>query len=309
MKTYQNLKGTLILCVGALVWGFAFVAQATAELPPFLLSASRTLIGALALLLVLLLRRVLTKKPMFPPTGQRKRWLIVGLLCGVVLTVSINLQQLGISGYPEGVAVETRSGFLSSLYVVIVPLLAALLGERPSPIAVGAVAVAMVGIYLLCLSGGLHGIYLGDVWVLACAFSFSIHILLIARMGGGIDGILLSATQFAVCAVLSLIVSLFTEEFSVAALINAAPQLMYLGFLSCGVGYTMQIIGQRYASPTVASLTLSLEGVFAALGGWLISDNRLSPREWIGCALVFGAILLAQLPPLPKRRKSDQTNV
>ena len=148
----------------------------------------------------------------------------------------------------------------------------------------------------------------GDAFVLLCALSFSFHILVIDRVGVQVDGILLSTLQFAVCAILSLVLSLIFEDFAISALPAALPYLCYMGIVSTGIGYTLQIVGQKYAEPTVASLAMSLESVFAALGGWVISGNTLAPQELLGCVLVFGAIVLAHIPfPAQRGRKAAQS--
>ena len=299
MKFFNNIKGSAILTVAALIWGLAFVAQAQAAdlVPPFAFNSIRCFIGALALFAVLGIKSVKTKKPLFPTEKAKiKEMLIGGILCGLLLTISINFQQFGLSVYPDGSASEARAGFITALYVVLVPVVSIFFGKR-SGIAVWlAVAVATCGIYLLSLSEGLHNIYLGDVLMLFCALTFTFHILVIDRYGEPVGGMLLSALQFLIGGILSGILAICFETVVWENVIAAAPQLLYMGIMSCGIAYTLQIYGQRYADPPIASLTMSLESVFAALGGWIISGNTLSPREFGGCALVFAAIVLAQLP-------------
>ena len=299
MKFFNNIKGSAILTVAALIWGLAFVAQAQAAdlVPPFAFNSIRCFIGALALFAVLGIKSVKTKKPLFPTEKAKiKEMLIGGILCGLLLTISINFQQFGLSVYPDGSASEARAGFITALYVVLVPVVSIFFGKR-SGIAVWlAVAVATCGIYLLSLSEGLHNIYLGDVLMLFCALTFTFHILVIDRYGEPVGGMLLSALQFLIGGILSGILAICFETVVWENVIAAAPQLLYMGIMSCGFAYTLQIYGQRYADPPIASLTMSLESVFAALGGWIISGNTLSPREFGGCALVFAAIVLAQLP-------------
>lgn len=299
MKFLNNIKGSAILTVAALIWGLAFVAQAQAVdlVPPFAFNAIRCLIGALALFAVLGIKSIKTKKPIFPTDRAKiKEMLIGGILCGILLTVSINFQQFGLSVYPDGSASEARAGFITALYVVLVPVVSIFFGKRSGIAVWFAVAVATCGIYLLSLSEGFHNIYLGDVLMLFCALTFTFHILVIDRYGEPVGGMLLSALQFLIGGILSGILAICFETVVWENVIAAAPQLLYMGIMSCGIAYTLQIYGQRYASPPIASLTMSLESVFAALGGWIISGNTLSPREFGGCALVFAAIVLAQLP-------------
>ena len=307
MKQHNNLKGSLILGFAALLWGLAFVAQSSAadRVPSFIFNSLRSFIGAAFLFVLLYIVKKRAGEPIFPKdTPSRKTALSGGILCGVLLTVSVNLQQFGLAFYPGGVASEARGGFLTALYVILVPIFSLFFGKRIKLPILAAVAIATVGIYLLCLSGGFEGIYLGDLLIFLCAVSFSFHIMAIDRYADPVGGILLSMLQFLVCGVLSGLLSLCTEEIVWSNILSAAPQILYLGIVSSGIAYTLQIIGQKYAEPAVASLSMSLESVFAALGGWLISGNGLSPREFLGCALVFLAIVLAQLPAFLHKKQS-----
>ena len=304
MKPRNNLKGSLILGTASLLWGLAFVAQSTAadKVPPFVFNSLRSFIGAAFLLALLVIVKRRARQPVFPTDRKaRQTALVGGTVCGILLTVSVNFQQFGLAFYPDGIATEARAGFLTALYVILVPILSVFFGKKIGLPVLGAVALATVGIYLLCLTDGLGGIYLGDLLVFSCAISFSFHIMAIDRFAEPVGGILLSMLQFTVCGILSGVLSLFTEEIVWGNIISAAPQILYLGIVSSGIAYTLQIVGQKYAEPAVASLSMSLECVFAALGGWLISGNRLSPREFLGCALVFSAIVLAQIPAFSKK--------
>lgn len=313
MKFLNNVKGSAILALAALIWGLAFVAQAQAAdlVPPFAFNSIRSFIGAAFLMGLLLIRKAKNKKPIFPTEKAKvKEMLVGGILCGILLTVSVNFQQFGLSVYPDGSASEARAGFITALYVVLVPVVSMFFGKK-SGIAVWiAVAVATCGIYLLSLSEGLHNIYLGDVLMLGCALTFTFHILVIDRFGEPVGGMLLSMLQFLIGGILSGLLSLCFEAVVWENVLAAAPQLLYMGIMSSGVAYTLQIYGQRYAAPPVASLTMSLESVFAALGGWIISGNTLTPREFGGCALVFVAIVLAQLPQFfGKKKEGKQSSV
>ena len=314
MKFLNNVKGSAILALAALIWGLAFVAQAQAAdlVPPFAFNSIRCFIGAAALFVALSVKSVKTQKPIFPTEKAKiKEMLIGGILCGIFLAVSVNFQQFGLAVYPEGSASEARAGFITALYVVLVPVVSMFFGKRSNVIIWGAVAVAVCGIYLLSLSEGLHNIYLGDLLMLGCALTFTFHILVIDRYGEPVGGMLLSALQFLIGGVLSGLLSLCFETVVWSNVLAAAPQLLYMGIMSSGVAYTLQIYGQRYAEPPVASLTMSLESVFAALGGWIISGNTLTPREFGGCALVFTAIVLAQLPQFfgKKKEKVDPVEI
>lgn len=297
----SNLKGTLLLSVAALIWGLAFVAQSDAAefVPPFTFNALRSVIGALVLYLFWFFSGKKDLKKFFPENPKdRKTYYACALICGICLSFAINFQQFGISAYPNGVASEARSGFITALYVILVPCFSVFLKKRVGlPVLLG-VLIAVAGVYLLCFSKGISGIYIGDALVFLCTIAFSVHIMTVDRFASDIGGVKLSIMQFSVAAVVSAVLA-FAFEFdrmSLANIISAAPQILFLGIMSSGVAYTLQIVGQKYAEPTVASITMSLESVFAALGGWLISGNTLSYREILGCTLVFVAILVAQIP-------------
>lgn len=310
MKRYNNIKGSVILCSAALLWGLAFVAQSTVadSIPPFLFNCLRSVIGSLFLLGFLFIRKIFKKTPILPKEKKdRNRLLVAGIICGILLTVSLSFQQFGLSLYPAGAAAEARAGFLTALYVLLVPLFTLLGGKKISIPILVAIGLAMVGIYLLCLTEGLNGLYLGDILMLLCAFSFTFHILAVSRFDD-VDGIALSMLQFATCAVCSAILALFGKPVTGNALVAALPNILYLGIVSSGIAYTMQIVGQKYAEPTVASLSMSLESVFAALGGWVILNNALSFQEFLGCALMFCAIILAQLPQIWNQKNKNNKN-
>lgn len=306
----SNLKGSLILILASLIWGLAFVVQSHAAdlVPPFLFNSLRSFVAALFLLGILALRKKRDGKEILPASpAARKRAIVGGTVCGILLAISVNFQQFGIAAYPAGAAAEARAGFITALYVVIVPLIALVLGQRLRIATVGAVLLSVVGIYLLCLSGGIEHIYLGDVLVLLCAIAFSFHIVTVDRLGESVDGMLLSALQFAVCGILSGVLAIFFERATLHGVWQAMLPILYMGIFSSGIGYTLQIYGQRYAEPAVASLAMSPESVFAALGGWLILGNKLTLREFLGCTLVFLAIVLAQLPQLLSTKKRKNT--
>lgn len=301
----SNLKGSLILCTASLIWGIAFVAQSGAArlIPSYTFNALRSFIGAFALYLFYCVSKGKEKKPFFPKEKEgRKKYIYSAIICGVFLTASVNFQQVGLVLYPNGVASEARGGFITALYVVLVPIISVFAGKKINLFVWLSVLIAMSGIYLLCLSGGISGIYIGDILIFCCSICFTLHILVIDKYADFVGGIKLSIMQFAVCGVISGVMALIFESPSIDNVIAAAPQILYLGIVSSGVAYTLQIVGQRYAEPAVASLSMSLESVFAALGGWLISGNSLTLREICGCTLVFFAIVVAQAPELLKKK-------
>lgn len=227
------------------------------------------------------------------------------IVCGIFLAISVNFQQFGIAFYPDGAAVEAHSGFITALYVIIVPLFSVFLKQKISPLVWVSVVIALVGFYLLCFKSGLDGFYFADLLVFVCSICFSLHILAVDRFVGAVGGVRLSMLQFLVCGTISGILSLIFEiqNYNGQILLNAMPYILYLGIMSSGVAYTLQIVGQKYAEPAFASLSMSLESVFAAIGGAL-AGNLLSSRELIGCAVVFAAIIIAQIPELVANKKS-----
>lgn len=297
----NNLKGTLILTLAALIWGLAFVAQrgAAGFVPPFTFNALRSAIGAVVLYAFWLISGKNTPKTFFPENKEdRKSYYICALVCGTCLAFAINFQQFGIAAYPQGVASEARSGFITALYVILVPCFSIFLKKSVgAPVLLG-VLIAVAGVYFLCFSKGVSGIYIGDALIFLCTIAFTTHIMSVDKFAGLIGGVKLSIMQFSVAAVLSAVLAVIFEpdKIEISNILAAAPQILYLGIMSSGVAYTLQIVGQKYAEPTVASITMSLESVFAALGGWLISGNGLSTKELFGCALVFTAIVVAQMP-------------
>ncbi len=297
----NNLKGSLILITAALIWGLAFVVQNSVSdlIPPFTFNALRSVVGAVFLYVFWLFTGRKETKAFFPKEKkERKRYYSGAVVCGICLAVSVNFQQFGIAAYPDGVANEARSGFITALYVILVPLFSVFLKKRISlPVWIG-VAVALMGVYMLTLSEGIEGIYLGDLLIFLCAVSSSLHIMSVDKFVIYTGGVKLSIMQFSVAAVISAALAVIFELdiISPQNILSATPQILYMGILSSGIAYTLQIVGQKYAEPTVASISMSLESVFAALGGWVISGNTLSFKELIGCILVFLAIVVSQLP-------------
>jgi len=296
----NNIKGSLILLLAALLWGLAFVAQcdASGKISPFAFGAIRCILGSFVLAIYILIKGKVAKlkaKDIF--LSISKQDIIAGMVCGFLLMFAINFQQYGIVFYPTGISVSARSGFITALYVILVPIFSIFLKKKISVTVWLGVGIAVMGVYLLCLSKGLGGVYFGDILMFACAVSFAVHILIVDKYCAKTDGVILSMLQFLFCGIFSGILSMFFEDIpKLSDIYNAMPQILYLGIVSCGVAYTCQIVGQKYAEPTVASISMSFESVFAALGGWLVFGNKLTLREFLGCALVFVAVVVAQLP-------------
>lgn len=300
----MKAKGPILLLITAILWGFAFVAQTTAssDIGPFTFNASRNIIGAVFLTGVITMRKRLghDEAPQLGSDGNtsgytRKALVIAGVTCGVVLFAASYLQQAGITAYPAGAAASGRSGFVTATYMIMVALMGVVVGKKTQPIVFVAVAVSMLGMYLLCVPNGLGSIYVGDWLVLASALGYALHIIVIDRFTR-IDGVRLSRVQLMTSAAIALVCALAFEHPDPAAIAAALVPILYAGICSDGIAYTFQIIAQKTTDPTVASILMSLESVFAAIGGWLILSESLSAVELLGCALVFAAVMLAQVP-------------
>ena len=304
---HNNLKGSLLLCLAAFVWGLAFTAQSSASsVPPFLLNSLRSFISLGFLFILFKIVNIKTKERLIPKDkAQRKTVFIGSIVCGTFLTIAANFQQFGIAMYKDGEAGEAHAGFITAMYVIIVPIISVFLRKKISLIVFVAAAISVLGFYFLCFSEGLGGFYKGDLLVLLCAFCFSFQILAIDKYVGKIGGIRLSLFQFLVVGILSGVMSLIFEfdKITLNVITDNILPIVYLGIFSSGIGYTLQIVGQKYAQPAVASISMSLESVFAALGGWLIAGNALASNEILGCVLVFAAIITAQLPDLINLKK------
>jgi len=302
----KNLKGNLLLVLAAFIWGISFVMQDKAALflSPFTINGVRSLIGTAALMPLILVRSKKSGVPVFEKTAQNRKELIIsGILCGVFLCIATNFQQFGIALYPDDAAASGRTGFITALYVVLVPLFGLFSKKRIGFTVWLGVLFATVGMCLLCIGEGAGGIYIGDMVVLCCAIAFTLQILCVDRCADSVDGVKLSALQFFVCGVLSLVLMAIFEEPQISDILKAAPYILYLGVMSCGVAYTLQIIGQQYSkNPTVASILMSLESVFAALAGAVLMGEKFTARETLGCIIMFAAIVLSQLPA-PKLHK------
>ena len=289
---HRKLVSSLMLIVAALIWGTAFVAQRKGMeyAGPLAFNGVRTLIGSLVLLPVALIFRP-------AKAANLRKTLLAGLLCGLCLFMATNLQQIGLTSTEAG-----KAGFITTFYIILVPVLGLFLRKKTGAVTWLAVAVALGGLFFLCVKPGEVRIAPGDLLVLGCAFFFAVQILVIDFFVQEVDGVLLSCVQFAVDGVLSLAAAFLFEKPDFPALFRGWIPLLYTGILSCGVAYTLQILGQKNLHPTVASLLMSLESAFAVLGGWLILHERLTRRELLGCALMLAAVLLVQLAPAKKEK-------
>lgn len=285
----EQLKSSLLLLLTAFIWGIAFVAQSVGgdAVGGFTFQGVRNLIGALVLLPVI----AVTERGKKKVQEDRKTLLLGGICCGILLCIAGNLQQIGIADTTVG-----KAGFITAMYILIVPVLGIFLKKKAGFKVWIGVLLGAVGLYLLCMNGESFSMGKGDVLVLACSFVFSLHILVIDHFSPRVNGVKLSCIQFFVCGVISMILAFIFEKPSVQGILAGWLPIFYAGALSCGVGYTLQIIGQKNMDAAVASLILSLESVFSVLAGWVILHQTLTGRELLGCLFMFAAIILAQLP-------------
>lgn len=300
MNTHKtSLKNSLLLLLTAAIWGVAFVAQSVGMdyVGAFTFNSVRCLIGAVVLLPVIwFLNRQNSpaEQTEQEKTAERKTLFIGGAACGTALFLASNFQQFGIKYTTVG-----KAGFITACYIVIVPILGLFLKRKCSSYIWTAVIMALIGLYLLCITDG-FSIGKGDLLVLICAFLFSFHILIIDHFSPRVDCVKMSCIQFLVAGILSGILAMIFENPDFTSIAAAWIPLLYAGVMSCGVAYTLQIVGQKGMNPTVASLILSLESCISVLAGWIILGQSLSMREIIGCIIMFAAIILAQLPEKKK---------
>lgn len=271
---------------------------------PFTFNCVRCLMGGVVLLpCIWFFDRKNKKRKQVPAIpGARKTLVMGGICCGVALCLASNFQQFGIQYTTVG-----KAGFITACYIVIVPVLGLLLGKKCSPVAAGAVVLSLAGLYMLCMNGGELSVNKGDLLMLVCAFLFAVHIMVIDFFSPVVDGVKMSCIQFFVSGILSGGAMLVNETPEMSQIMAAWAPVLYAGIMSCGVAYTLQIVGQKGMNPTVASLILSLESSISVLAGWVILGQRLSSREVLGCVLMFGAIILAQIPVGRNREASLNT--
>ena len=291
----MKLKNGGMLLLTAFIWGTAFVAQSVGMdyLGPFSFNGIRCLIGAVALLpCIWFLNRMNkdTETDCSEKEKSGKDLITGGIACGVLLFTAGSLQQAGIQYTTAG-----KAGFITAFYIVIVPVLGIFLHKKIKWKVWMAVLLALVGLYFLCITES-FSIGKGDILVFLCALVFSVHILVIDHFSPKVDGVKMSCIQFLVCGLLSGIAMLFAEQPQLSAVLLAWKPIAYAGIMSCGVGYTLQIVGQKGMDPTIASLILNLESCISVLAGWLLLGQTLSIREGLGCVAMFAAIILAQLP-------------
>ncbi len=304
-----KMGSNLLLALAAFIWGVAFVAQSVGMeyVEPFTFNGCRFLMGGAVLLPLIWAMGQKGRKGQEgvkdqegdrtqadqAAKGQKKRQrmgILGGILCGFVLFVASSFQQFGVAETTVG-----KAGFITALYIVIVPLLGIFLKKKIPWSVWISVALATAGMYLLCMTEGLK-ISRGDVYVFLCAICFSFHILVIDYVSPKADGVVISCAQFFTAGILSVMAAMVFETPKMSSILAAWAPVVYAGVMSCGVGYTLQVVAQKNTDPVLASLILSLESAFSLLAGWVILGQKLSPKELSGCVLVFAAIILAQIP-------------
>lgn len=309
----KNIKSNIFLLLAAVIWGGAFVAQSVGMdyMQPLTFNCARFLVGAVVLVPVVIVSDLLHKRKLsfFGTKDKRaiKDLVTCSLICGSLLALASSIQQIGISYTTAG-----KAGFITALYIVLVPIFGLLFKKRPSPLIWIAVALAFIGMYFLCVSGE-FSLQKGDLYLMICAVIFAFHILTVDHYSDRVDGIRLSCGQFIVCTIICSVFVFTMEEPQLDQIVKGYIPLLYAGVLSCGVAYTFQIIGQKDNNPTVASLIMSLESVFSVIAGWLILNQKLSTRETVGCVIMFLAVILAQIPGkklnLPAKLNAEATDV
>ncbi len=294
----KMMRSNLLLLLTAMIWGAAFVAQSvgTDYVGPFTFTAVRSFIAVIVLLpcIAFLDRRSPAQERKNAPHDS-KALITGGILCGICLAAASSMQQTAISSTSVG-----KAGFITAMYIVIVPILGIFLRKGSRALTWISVALAAAGLYLLCMTQSLT-LNTSDILLLLCAFCFAVHIMLIDHFSPRVDGVRMACLQFLVCGIICAVFAVIFESPDPGSILSAWIPLLYTGALSSAVGYTLQIIAQKNTDPVIASLLMSLESAFSVLAGWIILGQVLSAREMLGCLLMFAAIIIVQLPGRPAR--------
>lgn len=307
----QKLKGNLILLLISFIWGTSFIAQSKGveEISAFAFNGIRSILGATVLLPVIAFFHFYNKKHKKAVEENTKALLIGGTICGVFLCAASTLQTAGMIYTSPG-----KSGFITALYMVIIPIIGLFTHKKPGIIIWISAAIAVMGLYLMCINSDIT-INKGDVLTLICAFLFAGHILAVDHFAPKVDGVKLACLQFFVCGIINIICMFLFEAPELKPILNCWVSIGYSGIMSCGVAYTLQIIGQKYTDPASASILMSLESVFATLAtvvlvacGWDLTGGALTVREIFGCVMMFAAIILVQLPEIKANKPSVTKN-
>lgn len=305
----KKMQSNILLLITAFIWGSAFVAQKSGMeyIEPFTFNGIRTFIGGLVLIPVILIMNRGKAAEETLSQGEKKQQnkllVIGGVCCGTVLFIASSLQQFGVMYTTAG-----KAGFITTLYVVMVPIISILIGKKIRPIMWLCVIMGAVGLYLLCMTDASFKLTFGDTLVLLCAVAFSVHIMVVDHFSPKMDGVKLSCIQFITAGTLGLVGMIIFENPNLDAILQCWLPILYAGVLSSGVGYTLQVVAQKHAEPTVASLLMSLESVFAVIAGAILLHEVMSPRELLGCVVIFAAVIIAQLPSKEERMEKRLKN-
>ena len=293
MKMSKQLKGSLSIILATIIWGSTFVAQSVGvdHVGPFTFLSLRCFLAVAMLLLVLFLRN---RKDFVKIVTDPRLWK-AGIPCGVALFAATALQQIGLIYTTAG-----KGGFITTMYIIMVPILGLFLKQKPPKMVGISVVIAAVGLYLIS-GAGFSAINIGDVLMLLCAVAFAVQILIMDRVAGELNSMALNMSQALVCAVVSGVCALIFDNTTWQGILDCWFPLCWAGIMSMGIAYTLQIVGQKSIEPTTASLLMSFESVFAAISGALLLSEKFTLTEGIGCALVFGAIMLTQIPIKSKK--------
>ncbi len=301
-----NYKTNIYILTAALIWGVAFVFQemASKHLGNFAINGFRGIIAFLILFLIVVINSKKQNKKILGENKEEVKTLLkAGFLCGIFLCTAVNLQQLGLSLYPDDIASAGRTSFLTGLYGVFVAIISLMLNKKLRINVIISVVFVMIGLYLLCFDQGIDKIYISDLINLICSLFFALQIIVVDKYIDRVDGIKLSAIQLLISGSLSFILMFIFEDPTIQNISNSVIPLLYLGILSSGVAHTFQIIGQKHSNnPTVDSIIMSLEVVFATIAGVVILKETLELKEIIACVIMFASIVLSQLPA--KKKKS-----
>lgn len=305
-----NIRNSSLLFLAACIWGVAFVSQQVGMdyMGPFTFNGVRSLLGALTLLPFIVCRRGKEKKKTESRTGDRPSWsmyAIAGICCGLALAGGSSLQQIGLQYTSVG-----KAGFITTLYIILVPIAGTFIGRRAQIQTWIGAAVAVLGLYLICVNES-FSINKGDGLIFLCALVFTFHILIIDYFSPKVDGVILSFLQFLVCGIICTTAAFIWETPQLSQLKAGIVPLLYAGVMSCGVAYTLQIIGQKNLNPTVAALILSMESVVSVIAGFAILGQKLAARELAGCFVVFAAVIFVQIPwkqKFPRKQKINMKN-
>lgn len=289
-ESKKSLVYTLLLVLTAIIWGAAFVAQSVGmdNVGPYTFNCLRFFLGVIVLVPVILIK---DGKTTTSCKWNNPKLIKASVVCGIFLFLASSTQQIGIMYTSVG-----KSGFITAFYIVLVPIFSIFLKKKPSILIWISVILGIIGLYFLCIKDESFSISKGDPYLFACAILFSCQILAIDMLAPEVDSLKLSCLEFLVAGILGL-VPMFIEGPTLSGIMGASVPLMYAGFLSCGVAYTLQVVTQKHVKPAVASLVMSLESVFSVLFGFIILKQVLSLREILGCAIMFAAVILSQFEP------------